>query len=180
MTPRSEVSIIDLFREASLTTSSPVQLRLQAASEWCRNARILGHESVLEAYSTSLNLLGVAIARGRSLETRHIHLSTDTMLSRDVVEHLATDAASWAIEQDRVELAVEFLEQGRATILTQIGRYRTPLDDVAKKNPELARRFEGLSRLLDRSIVKGEGSDHTAGDDVAKCAFCLQGESGYI
>lgn len=115
-------------------------------------------------------LTNTAITSGRSLEIRHVRLSSDSLLPRTTLDHLTTDAVSCAIEQDDLKLAVELLEQGRGTILRQIGGYRTPLDDVAAVDPDLADRFRILSSQLDASIVRGEDIDvrDPTNDSVAR------------
>lgn len=145
-----------LFREAATTPATPVIHRLRASFNWCLLSRVLTPESALDAYVTAIELLDVALAQARSLHARHAHLSTDRMLPSSQLAELATDAASCAVDQGKLGLAVELLDQGRTTILTQVGRYRTQLDDVTAVDAELAKAYLRLSRQLDASVVRGD------------------------
>lgn len=77
------------------------------------------------------------------------------------------DAASHAIETDQLQGAVEILEQGRALMLTQLGNYRTSLDDLETANKELASRFRELSAAIEQSTLShGAGQKRVAnGED---------------
>lgn len=170
---RDVITPIALFREGANTPATPVVHRLRAAYQWARLSRSSSSELALGAYITTLALLDKAVAQSRSLETRHTYLSTDSILPRSDLAGLTTDASSCAVDQGRLELAVELLEQGRATILTQIGRYRTQLDAVLAVDADLANEFQRLSWQLDASLVKGENIKVTSNslqDSVARYA----------
>lgn len=115
-----------LHKAASTHNPSRIEDRMQAAGLWRDQAALLDHGSQLDAYIVSLGILDAAITRSRSLEEQYSQLTSNniTALSKDV----AVDGAALAISLGNLEIAVEMLEQGRATLFTQLGRYRTVLD----------------------------------------------------
>ena len=60
------------------------------------------------------------------------------------------DSAACAIREDRIAMALELLEQGRSLLLTQAGRYRTPVDDLEET---LAGEFRAISAKMDASVM---------------------------
>ncbi|KAG8912122.1 hypothetical protein FRC02_006155 [Tulasnella sp. 418] len=83
-----------------------------------------------------------------SLTSRH-------QLHREIPQDTVLDAAATAIECGEVETAVEFLEQGRTLLWSQMNRYRTPLDELQRAHPKLATDFTRLSQLLENSATSG-------------------------
>ena len=93
-------------------------------------------------------LLQVLISTGSSLESVHYRLTSTIRLKG--TRHLAVDAAACAIRQGRIEMALELLEQGRSLLLTQAGRYRTPVDEL---EDTLADEFKTLSVKMEASAM---------------------------
>jgi hypothetical protein len=60
------------------------------------------------------------------------------------------DTAACAIREGRIEMALELLEQGRSLLLTQAGRYRTPVDDL---EDTLANEFRAISVKMEASAM---------------------------
>lgn len=147
------MEVITLLREAVAADASPIVHRLGAALDWIQASRLLRDPSRLDAYIQTFTLTDISVTRARSLETRLSNLTSDRMTGR--LDGLAVDAASYSIEQGRLELAVELLEQGRATLFAQLGRYRTSLDHLRDINEDLAEEFKRLSWLLETSAVSG-------------------------
>lgn len=76
------------------------------------------------------------------------------------------DATAWALAQKKPQRAVEILEQGRGVLFTELGRYRTPLDELP--NRELAAKFAELSSQLENTLVSGSKVGVMAGDGGRK------------
>ncbi len=119
-----------------------------AAFSWVDRSIEWAHPSSLDAYRKSLELLQVVISAGRSLESLHHRLTSTVTLKW--TEHLAVDAAACAIREGRIEMALELLEQGRNLLLTQVGRYRTPVDDL---EDTLADEFRTISGKMEASAM---------------------------
>lgn len=139
--------------EAATDPSGRILDRLDAALVWRQFADEFNHESQLKAYVTSLNLLDAATTHYGSLETQYQELSQQSTLMYS--DQVAVEAAAIAINQERVDLAIVLLEQGRARLFSQLGRYRTTMHDLEMVAPELAIRFSTLSGELDALAVTG-------------------------
>jgi hypothetical protein len=153
-----QTEIILLYMEASsLTSNGSLGKSLAASVEWVDFSLRIHHPSTLDAYRTSLNLLEIFMARSSSLETRFISLPAELTLR---TQTLSMDGAACALDSSRVDLAVELLEQGRTVLLTQAGKYRTPVHRLSVVAPDLAEEFQRLSWQMSASIMsEGNPSD---------------------
>ncbi|KAG8901187.1 hypothetical protein FRB99_005496 [Tulasnella sp. 403] len=163
--------IIRYLQEAAEAPASPVIDRLHACCNWVDVSDLLDYTpTLLTGCTTLLDLLDLSASRAQSLETRHSQLSSDSVLRR--ATDLIHDAASYAIKESQNETAAMFLERGRSILLTQLGRFRTALDDVQAADQELAIRFTKLSLQLDKAIVGGESlssGQQTFEDNISRC-----------
>ncbi|KAG2744370.1 hypothetical protein P692DRAFT_201121221 [Suillus brevipes Sb2] len=128
--------------------------RLRASLSWVRHAGQHRHDTELEAYGISMQLMDAYMSATASVSSRHRAM-------KDFPSTLAVDAASCAIRSGDVCRAVELLEQGRTIIWTQMTRLRTPLDTLQTSSDHAAtlmKRFRDLSSLLDRPFVSHAGS----------------------
>lgn len=93
--------------------------RLEAAHRWAVLARSAHHDSVAEAYTLTLNQLDLYVSVFAAPTAKHC-----TQLASDTLAHqvcdLSVDAANYAVESERLEIAVEFPEQGWSVILTKM------------------------------------------------------------
>lgn len=116
--------------------------QLQSAMLWARLAHSSNHPSTLEAYRTCLELSERNLAISPTLDMQHEVVRVEGSLS--------LDAASYAISQGDLPLAVEMLEQGRALLWSQVRRWRTPLDQLTSDDDlELRTAFFEKSRALE-------------------------------
>ncbi len=170
-TSKDQTKIIDLLVQATLqTTGGPPSRRLQAALSWVSAASSWTNPSALKAYRTSLQLLEIVLAGTRSLETRHLRLTSAEITGSRT---LARNAAACAIASGQLELALEMLEQGRGMLLMQAGRYRTPIQDLEAVHSQLASEFQAIGKQMETSVM--ESRPHTgntfmagAGDPITK------------
>ncbi|EJD02310.1 TPR-like protein [Fomitiporia mediterranea MF3/22] len=135
--------IKSLERAAEHKFSSYV-MRLNIAGIWAALARSHAHPTASRAYNVAMLLLQRALVVDPTLHTQY-----DFLEGKDTYKTLTFDAASHAIEGDRLEQAVEILEQGRGLLWSQMRSFRTPLDQLAEINRELADRFRNVSRQLE-------------------------------
>ena len=154
---------IRLLKQAAANTFASSLTRLQAAQQWKMYARRHDHGTTLTAYRTALELLQRALTVGHSLNTRHAFLT-----SSGEFQTLGVDAASYAIEQGDLNVAVELLEEGRAILWSQMRGFRTPLDDLERVNKTLAQRFRAVSHDLEVLLTSSEHSLTNArmGEDI--------------
>ena len=144
-------AILYSSRAARSPTGSSVD-RFQASQLWIRCVRFCGHDSqsILDAYTVAIDLLPQLAWIGLSLHDRYHQL----LRAADG----ACDAAAAALDVRRPELAVEWLEQGRSIVWNQLSQLRTPVDDLRAVYPELAYRFERVSRALEYASARDRGA----------------------
>lgn len=97
---------------------------------------------LLEAYGIAIDLISQVAGLEQTIELRQ----TNLLQTSD----LACAAASAAFTHGRPELALEWLEQGRCIVWSQLNQLRTPMDDLAR-HPHLADRLQQLSFALERA-----------------------------
>ncbi|EGO26540.1 hypothetical protein SERLADRAFT_447721 [Serpula lacrymans var. lacrymans S7.9] len=134
--------------------------RLDSCMQWIADAECWGHTSALEAYRTALEIIDRHVMASSSVLTRHEAL-------RAVRQSIASDAASCAIRDGRLEEAVVLLEQGRALLWAQLARFRTPLDELRSRGNDgrrLAAEFERLSRELEQTSSAWESQRGQEGE----------------
>ena len=157
-----------IMEATSAASGGALEHRLLAALSWVSLSIQWSHPSTLDAYCKSLELLQVLISTGSSLESLHYRLTSTISLKG--TRNLAVDAAACAIRERRIEMALELLEQGRSLLLTQAGRYRTPVDDL---EDTLANEFRAISAKMEASAMTttlqnvDSSSDPTTQDRVA-------------
>ncbi|OJA20351.1 hypothetical protein AZE42_10538 [Rhizopogon vesiculosus] len=142
------------LKAASGSVPSGLLSRLRMSLRWVSIASQYMHTTLLEAYTTSMQLLDSYMSTTALVSSRH-----HTM--KDFPPTLAVDAASCALQGGDECRAVELLEQGRTIIWTQMARFRMPLDDLRERGDHaeaLVTKFQELSHLLDRPPV-----EHPAG-----------------
>lgn len=142
---------MDLLREATFHAPSVITDRISAANYWRKYSRKYAHATELEAAKQTINLLDLAVSQSASLEGL-----SDLLMREDSFEDaqgIASDAAALALQAGDAKLAVSLLEQGRSTIFTQLGRYRSVIEEVGIVSPTLAERFVRLSTELDNLVV---------------------------
>ncbi|EJC98971.1 uncharacterized protein FOMMEDRAFT_161183 [Fomitiporia mediterranea MF3/22] len=123
---------------------SSLVTRLEVAGHWASHARSHAHHSTSRAYKMVVSLLQRAIIINPTLHAQHDFL-------REKLDYgmLTLDAAAFAVQQNRLEEAIEILEQGRCLLWSQMRGFRTPLDHLADINRELADKFRNVSHQLE-------------------------------
>ncbi|PVF92339.1 hypothetical protein CPB86DRAFT_195532, partial [Serendipita vermifera] len=139
------------FSAAAISPDGPPSDRFQAADSWIKLASCINHDSLLTAYGCALDLMPLVAWLGLPMADRHQHLVR--------IGGIARDAAAAAISAEQYDKAVEWLEQGRSIVWTQILQLRTPVDQLREVDPGLADRLLRVSRLLDRGTQQSGLSD---------------------
>ncbi|PVF92049.1 hypothetical protein CPB86DRAFT_791558, partial [Serendipita vermifera] len=133
---------ISHFSAAATSPDGPPAVRYKAADSWTKLASRISHDSLLAAYGCALELIPLVAWLGIPMIDRHQHLMK--------IGGIARDAAAAAISTEQYDKAVEWLEQGRSIVWTQILHLRTPVDQLREVDPGLADQLLRVSRLLDR------------------------------
>lgn len=152
--------VIEMLQEATLHSWSTTGDRIHAANVWRKTSHTHAHPSELEAIRETLNLLDLAVAETASLEGVSTRLSEDETFRS--AQGVASDAAALAIQAGDLPMAVSLLEQGRSIIFSQLGRYRSSVEQVRSVAPELATRLGELGVQLDALVFRGEHSNPTS------------------
>lgn len=140
---------VDAFRTAVNNEASSIIDRFYAARSWAWHAYSepeCNHPSALEAYAHSIGFIPRLAALDMNLEARQAALSG--------CDGHACEAAKCAIRAGELTKAVEFLEAGRAVFWSQALRLRTPIDDLYKRHPHLARKLHSVSRALETESLR--------------------------
>ncbi|OCB91463.1 TPR-like protein [Sanghuangporus baumii] len=170
---------IQLLDHATSHAFSSFSHRLKAVRRWTTIARSHDHPTLLEAHKTSISLLQRALSTRPTLSTQHQFLSSD-----GGYQALALDAASCAIAKGNFALAIEFLEQGRALLWSQMRGLRTPLEQLSQASKPLADRFEDCSRRLEALMASSEsrqvGSDIGEGGMQANSARQASADAMFV
>lgn len=127
---------------AAMSPEGPPTARFEAARRWISIASSLNHASLLSAYECALDIMPRVAWLGLPIADRHQHLIQIGGTTRD--------AAAAAISLGEYEKALEWLEQGRSIVWTQVLQLRTPVDRLREVDSGLADHIFHISRLLDR------------------------------
>jgi hypothetical protein len=100
----------------------------------------------LIAFDTVMSLLLLIAGLEHTIQQRH-------QLLQDMSD-LPLKAAAAACSLGHVDKALEWLEQGRCLVWTQLNHLRTPLDDLVLHDSELAQRFLDVSKSLERTAAR--------------------------
>ncbi|KAG8927517.1 hypothetical protein FRC02_008089, partial [Tulasnella sp. 418] len=138
-----------LLKRAIDHPTAGVRTRFEISMLW---AAISKGTSALSAYRTCLELASRYVLVRPTVTSRHKLLAS-------MYQELASDIAAAAIEDGEIEAAIELLEQGRSVLWSQMGQYRTPLDDLRRVNPELATELEMLGQQLENVAVMSDSGD---------------------
>ncbi|PVF92336.1 hypothetical protein CPB86DRAFT_802113 [Serendipita vermifera] len=149
----AELAISNMSAAATLPNGPPAK-RFNAADEWIKLASRIGHNSLLAAYGCALELMPFVAWLGLPIADRHQQLIK--------IGGIARDAAAAAISAEQSDKALEWLEQGRSIVWTQIIQLRTPVDDLREIDPKLADQLLRVSRLLDHGPQRTGFSDRGA------------------
>ncbi|KAF6743708.1 CHAT domain-containing protein [Ephemerocybe angulata] len=133
------------YKSAAISTVGPPRVRLDAARCWARI--LLQHHpqspEIIPSFDTALGLVSLIAGLEQTIRGRYSQLE-DT-------SDLALEAASAACALDRVDKALEWLEQGRCLVWNQLNSLRTPLDELRAHNSELARSISEIAFRLENA-----------------------------
>ncbi|PVF92334.1 hypothetical protein CPB86DRAFT_769512 [Serendipita vermifera] len=139
------------FSAAAMSPDGPPTDRFNAANSWIKLASRISHDSLSDAYGCALDLMPLVAWLGLPMADRHQQLIK--------MGGIARGAVAAAISAEQYNKALEWLEQGRSIVWTQILHLRTPVDDLREVDPGLADQLLRVSRLLDPGSQPAEFPD---------------------
>ncbi|KAK0214588.1 CHAT domain-containing protein [Armillaria fumosa] len=135
-----------LLKSAALSPTGPPLTRLGAACEWAELGKKVDFLSALEAYKVTLDLLPRVAWTGKSIAARHRQL---VRFGRTV-----NQAAAYALQLGYADIALEWLEMGRAIVWGQLHNLRSPVDFLSDAYPDLAKRLSQVGNALEKATSR--------------------------
>ncbi|KAF6747914.1 CHAT domain-containing protein [Ephemerocybe angulata] len=135
---------ISHFKLATMCNLGPPQSRLKAAKNWTQALHQHDPESleIIPAFDAALSLVSIIAGLEQNVQSRSNQLKD--------ISGLAAHAASIAFSHSRPDKALEWLEQGRCLVWSQLNHLRTPLDDLRSHDvAELAERVADTAKQLE-------------------------------
>ncbi|EJC97795.1 TPR-like protein [Fomitiporia mediterranea MF3/22] len=153
---------MQLFGCAAEHKFSSSVVRIEVARRWADLARSHAHHTTSRAYKVAMLLLQRSLVVSPTLHTQH-----DFLTGKGDYRTLTLEAVAYAIHRNRLEEAIELLEQGRGILWSQMRGLRTPLDRLVETNRELADKFRNVSRQLEKLATSTSAlqSDPSLGRD---------------
>ncbi|KAF6759104.1 CHAT domain-containing protein [Ephemerocybe angulata] len=143
---------ISHFKLATMCNLGPPQSRLKAAKNWTQALHQHDPESleIIPAFDAALSLVAIIAGLEQNVQSRSDQLKG--------ISGLAVHAASIACLHSRPDKALEWLEQGRCLVWSQLNHLRTPLDDLRLHDAELAERIADTAKQLEWAGVSRTAS----------------------
>lgn len=143
---------VSAFSAAALSSTGPAMTRFDAACAWaylCWEYEI----SSIEAFECAIGLLSRIAWLGLSRKDQYALLAQ--------INRVVRDAVAAAIQSKRLELAVEWAEQGRAIVWQNMLGLRDSTEDLQTSHPDLAMRLQNISRQMEKSAFHDISSTET-------------------
>ncbi|KAH8793132.1 CHAT domain-containing protein [Flagelloscypha sp. PMI_526] len=142
---------IKAFEQSATSTASPAIFRFRGARAWIfllrrKHGISLFKSGYLLPQHTLINLIPELVWLGAPVHQR-------LQAIQDVVGSSIHEAVSMAIRAQKLELAVEWMEQGRSIVWGQLRRLRSPLIDLEDAHPFLAQQFQTVQRRIETSFL---------------------------
>ena len=153
--------VMRLYASYVNDTYAMVPNRFESAFHWTSTARVTGHHSLSDAYESVMALMQSSLVFAPTLPIQHDRL----VEKRDLYEKTPLNFASHLIRANRLERAIEALEQGRALLWSEMRGLRTSSDRLRAKNPDLAKRFTAINQELEMLTTSALSSGSTEKDD---------------
>ncbi|QRW08597.1 hypothetical protein RhiLY_07596 [Ceratobasidium sp. AG-Ba] len=134
--------VLNVLHEAYGISEAPPSIRLEVAWTMAKYLRVHRSASAaLPAWGRFIDLLPRVLWLGNTISHRY----------RDIAEFgkAIGEATLDAIESGRFDLALEWAEEGRSVVWKQILQLRTPVDELSRVAPELARSLRVIGRDLE-------------------------------
>ncbi|EJD07720.1 TPR-like protein [Fomitiporia mediterranea MF3/22] len=151
-----------LFEGAATYKFSSLVKRFEAASHWATFAQRHAHSTTSRAYKVAFQLLQRVLIISPTLHAQHDFLKRKGPYGNH--RAIILDAVAYAVKENKLEEAIEILEQGRGLLWSQMRGFRTPLDLLAETNRELAESFRDVSCRLEDLATSPTGSGPSALD----------------
>ena len=159
---------LSLDCQCATYSSGPPSKRLMAAMRWAQHSSYDPLQS-LKAYGTAIKLVSEVAGLEQTIQKRHTKLLD--------ISDLVTSGVACALKFGKPGLALEWLEQGRCLIWSQLNNLRTPLDALFAHDPEIACDMLRVSRALENAGSRGDLVAPSQGKAIMEHKMLLQDEA---
>ncbi|KAJ7505933.1 CHAT domain-containing protein [Mycena galericulata] len=159
------------LQEASTYSPSPPLARFHASCRWARLGTQHNHHSSIDAYRAAITLLPQVAALHLDIQSRRERLTKMECIN------LVSRAANCAIELEKYDVAVEFLETSRSVFWSQARNLRISLDDLRCSGllgSQLATRLSQLSTELQNVSFRDTARDFST--DIHEKIITIEAE----
>ena len=160
---------LSIDRQCATFPSGPPSIRLKAATRWAQMSSYYDPPQSLEAYNTAIQLVSEVAGLEQTIQKRHTNLLD--------ISDLAASAVACALKYGKADLALEWLEQGRCLVWSQLNILRNPLDVIFAHDPEIARDMLRVSRALENAASRGDMVGRSQGEATMEHKMSLQDEA---
>lgn len=158
------------YKLAASSITGPPSARLRAAINWATASRRMEDQSEsLDGYKTAIELISRVAGMEYTIGLRHRILVDNPDLSNA--------AAATAFSLGKPKIALEWLEQGRCLVWNQLNNLRTPLDDLASFDSQLADDLSRISQSLENAGLRDESVLIGTDADIMVEKMALQDEA---
>ncbi|KAG8722748.1 hypothetical protein FRC09_005762 [Ceratobasidium sp. 395] len=144
------VSVVTCCRKAANPPAVNPEAQVQCAQLWIDSSLAL-NRSPFEGYQAVFALLPHFVWLGQTVQARYNSIPS--------ISNLVSAAVAWAISVGSHDLALEWLEQGRSVVWAQQLQTRTPFDDIAAVNPQIADRMRDIASQLEAAEKESEATN---------------------
>jgi hypothetical protein len=139
------------FKSAAYCESANLFVRLKAAKEWAK-CTFLRNKRPLKAFKCGVQFLPRIAGLALPIKEQHRRLGE--------IGTMVGDAVAAAADAKDFSLAVEWSEQGRSIVWTQLLQLRTQNHDLQKQEPKLASELQRLSIMLQKLALEEDSSSN--------------------
>ncbi|KAH9911557.1 TPR-like protein [Fomitopsis serialis] len=132
---------------AATAFTGSITTRFAAAKMWahCAHQDASLQNECLDAYSWACSLLPQVIWLGLNMTEQYAQIIS--------LSDFVNEAASMAIILNKLEIAVEWLEQGRSVVWNQLLQLRASYQDLDEQYPELAKELKSVAQALEKASM---------------------------
>ena len=136
--------MMELYSQSVSSARCSEPDRFQHACSWAFMARLSRHSSLSTAYETALSITQDIVFFSPTLQLQHTTLAALPLHS--ITQTLSLDYASYLVDQNQLEEAIEVLDRGRALLWSEMRHLRTSIDQLLSADPVLGHKFASPCR----------------------------------
>ncbi|KAH9057542.1 CHAT domain-containing protein [Lactarius vividus] len=157
---------LELLSQCANDPHASLPDRFRVACECASLARGTQHRTISAAYEAAMSLVQYALMFAPTLQQQHA-----TLAGSNNTHSMSLDYASYWVDLNKLEEAIETLERGRALLWSEMRHLRTSVDQLLQEDQQLGHKFAVVNRDLEeltKSIPPSHklNLDDDAADDL--------------